>query len=225
MITEVKNVEFNIIDTSDPFEQFRDDIERFWAEYCSKHPEAYSEKILNLFGSEETAHGIRLIIGWINYYEAFYSKIAGNIQTRNLFSGAYIITSDGYYCVAVDWNSEINLIGGVASAEDFENGKYIPEKCLVRECKEEMGIDITDDHFSYELKYLKITSGDENYFPTGLIYEVKTDYTKSEIEELFMTNAHDNELQAIKFLRPDDSEVLAGSRRKYIFELFDMMRK
>jgi hypothetical protein len=88
-----------------------------------------------------------------------------------------------------------------------------------------MGIDITDDHFSYELKYLKITSGDENYFPTGLIYEVKTDYTKSEIEELFKTNAHDNELQAIKFLRPDDSEVLAGSRRKYIFELFDMMRK
>ncbi len=225
MIREISNVEFNMIRTSDPFGEFRDDIERFWAEYCANHPEAYSENILNLFDYEETANGIRLNIGWINYYEAFYSKIVGNIQTRNLFSGAYIITSDGFYCVAVDWNSEINLIGGVASAEDFENGEYIPEKCLIRECQEEMGIDITDNRFSYELKYLKITSDNENYFPTGLIYEVRTDYTRSEIEELFKTNAHDNELQAIKFFRPDDSEVLAGSRRKYIFELFDMMRK
>ena len=226
MITEVKNVEFEIIKTPDPFTGYRDDIERFWHEHCLRHPDAYNEKILNLFGLDEDGDTVKLRIGWINYYEAFYSKIIGNIITRNLFSGAYILTSDGYYCLAVDMNSEINLIGGVASKDDFEDGKYDPDLCLVREFREETGMDITDSHFSYTLKYLKITSGSENYFPVGLIYEVKTDYTKEEIEEQFKNNNRDNELQNLLFVKFDDSEEFAiSTRRKYILELFDQIRK
>ena len=142
-----------------------------------------------------------------------------------VFRGASV-TSDGYYCLAVDMNSEINLIGGVASKDDFKDGKYDPDLCLVREFREETGMDITDSHFSYTLKYLKITSGSENYFPVGLIYEVKTDYTKEEIEEQFKNNCRDNELQKLLFVKFDDSEEFAiSTRRKYIVELFDQIRK
>ena len=224
MVTELKNVEFEIIETADPFAEFRDDIEQFWEEYCRNNPKAYSEKILNVFGAKETEHGLKLQIGIANYYEALYSKITGNIKTRCLFSGAYIRTNDGYYCLAVDMNNEINLIGGLASLEDFKDGKYIPEICLIRECKEEMGIDITDEHFKYELKYLKNTSGSESYYPVGILYEINTCYSKSDLEDLFKNNAHDNELTALKFVRADDClELEIISRRKYIAELFDLI--
>jgi 8-oxo-dGTP pyrophosphatase MutT (NUDIX family) len=226
MIIRVKNIEFEIMETADPFSEFRNDIEQFWAEHCRKNPEAFSEKILNVLGTEETAQGIKLQIGIANYYEAFYSKNVGNIKTRNLFSGAYILTSDGYYCLAVDTTNEINLIGGVASLEDFDNGRYIPELCLIRECKEEMGIDITDEHFTYELKYLKVTSGNENYFPVGILYEINTSYSKYELETIFKSNPHDNELSSLKFIRLDGcNEPGISTRRKYIIELFDLLRK
>lgn len=225
MIREAKKVEFELIETTDPFSSFREDIESVWRNHCLEKPSAYSEKILNLFDTEETETVIRLCIGWINYYEAFYSKTVGNIQTRSLFSGGYILTSDGYHCLAVDWESQINLIGGVASQDDFEDGQFVPERCLIRECKEEMGIDITDEHFQYELKYLKIDAGDENYSPAGLLYEVRTDYTKKALEDMFACNAHDNELQTLKFIQIDDPDgCVLKTRRKYIIELFDQIR-
>ena len=217
MIREVKNVEFEIIETPDPYASYREDIERFWKEYCLKNPSAFSEKILNLFDTEETKKGLILRIGWINFYEAFYSKHVGNIKTRNLFSGGYILTSDGYYCLAVDWENQINLIGGAASKKDFEGGEFDPELCLIRESREELGIDITDEHFRYELKYIKLDGGEEYYFPVGILYEVRTDYSRKELENIFARNAHDNELQTLAFIRLDDPEgFVLNTRRKYI---------
>ena len=225
MIREAKNVEFELIETTDPFSRYREDIERVWKKHCLEDPSAYSEKVLNLFDTEETETGMKLRIGWINFYEAFYSKTVGNIQTRNLFSGGYILTCDGYYCLAVDWDDQLNLVGGVASRDDFEDGQFVPERCLIRESKEEMGIDITEEHFRYELKYLKINAKDENYFPVGILYEVRTDYSKKELEEMFANSAHDNELQTLKFIRLDDPDKsVLHTRRKYIIELFDQIR-
>ena len=225
MIREVKNVEFEIIETADPFTRFREDIETVWKKHCLDDPSAFSEKILNLFDTEETEDGLKLRIGWINYYEAFYSKYVGNIRTRSLFSGGFILTSDGYYCLAVDWENQINLIGGLASKDDFRDGRFVPELCLIRESKEEMGIDITDEHFRYELKYIKTSSDEEYYSPVGLLYEVKTDHTRKELEDMFMRNSHDNELQTIQFVRLDNPEgCVLNTRRKYIIELFDLIR-
>ena len=225
MIIEANNVEFEIVEIPDPFAEYRSDIEFFWAEYCRKNPGSYSERVLNVSSVERTVQGFKLYISFADFYEVLYSKVIGNIKTRNLFSGGYIQTSDGYFCLVVDRNNEINLIGGVASLNDFDDGRFIPELCLKRECKEEMGIDISDDHFSYALKYLRITSDNEPYFPVGLLYEIKTIYSKQELENLFAGSSHDNELLKLKWFRLDNIEELEiNTRRKYIIELFDLIR-
>ena len=145
-------------------------------------------------------------------------------KTRALFSGGYVITSDGYYCVAADQNMDINLIGGLASLLDIKDGNYNPELCLIREFKEEIGADIKGEGFSYELRYIKVPAGDEIYFPVGLIYEVKTSLSKKELEKLFTENAHDNELDSLVFFEKDEKTVFANNtRRPYLNELFDII--
>ena len=197
MIKEIANVEFIKLDSVDPFIRFRADIEDFWDGYQRKNPDSYSEKILNVFDIREQDHEYTLNVDWINFYEALYSKHTGNIMTRTLFSGGYVITCDGYYCLAVDTYGDINLIGGVSSVKDTQGGKFVPECCLIREFREEIGVDIGGDDFAYDLKFIKVPEGKEIYFPVGLLYEVKTKHTKDELEFIFQNSVHDNELQSI----------------------------
>lgn len=224
MVIEARNVEFQFIEPADPFAGFRDDIEQFWADCQSRNPSAYSEKILNVFNIDEDAGSIKLQIGFINYYEAFFSRSKGMVKAKPLFSGAYILTADGFCCLAVDKNKDANLIGGLASTDDLENGSYDPELCLIRECKEELGIDIRDARFDHSLKYMRVSRDDEYYFPVGLLYEVKTELTRNELEEIFRSNKHDDELLELKFIRLDGSHrSQVQTRREYIFELLDLI--
>ena len=145
-------------------------------------------------------------------------------MTRTLFSGGYVITCDGYYCLAVDTNGDINLIGGVSSVRDTDGGIFDPEHCLIREFREEIGVDISGEDFEYDLKFIKVPEGKEIYFPVGLLYEVRTKHTKDELEFIFQNSAHDNELQSIKFLNRYEKEILGqNTRRPYITELFDLI--
>lgn len=224
MIKEAKKVNIRLVTVADPFKDHRDEIEKFWEGFRKENPEAYSEQILNVFEIEEKDKEYVLSTGIINFYESFCSRTTGMYKTRALFSGGYVITSDGYYCVAADQNSDINLIGGLASLLDIKDGKYDPELCLIREFKEEIGADIEGKEFSYDLRYIKVPAGDEIYFPVGLIYEVKTSLSKKELEELFEENAHDNELGSLVFFEKDEKAVFENNtRRPYLNELFDII--
>lgn len=224
MIKEAKNVDIKQTITADPFMEHRADIEKFWEDYRKGNPEAYSEQILNVFEIKENDQDFTLTTGLINCYESFCSRTTQKYKTRALFSGGYVITSDGYYCVASDQNTDINLIGGLASLLDIRDGDYDPELCLIREFKEEIGADIKDGRFSYELKYIKVPKGDEIYFPVGLIYEIRTSLSKKELANVFEENAHDNELGALVFFGKDEKTVFEkNTRRPYINELFDIV--
>ena len=224
MIREVKKVDIIQTDLADPFKDRRADIEKFWADYLKENPDAFSEKILNVFEIKENDQEYVLTTGFINYYEAFYSRTIKDFKTRTLFSGGYVITSDGYYCVAADQNRDINLIGGIASLLDFKDGRYDPELCLIREFKEEIGADITSKDFNYDLRYIKAPSGDEVYFPVGLLYEVRIGLTKKDLETLFTQNSHDNELGSLVFFGENEKTVFENNtRRPYVNELFDII--
>ena len=221
MIKEVKKAEIIQRDFADPFKEYRSEIESFWEEYRKANPDAYSEQILNVFEICEKDREYVLTCGLINFYESFCSRSTGMYKTRALFSGGYLISSDGYYCIAADKNGDINLIGGLASLPDLSDGKYDPELCLIREFKEETGAGIRGDDFSYCLKYIKVPSGDEIYFPVGLIYEVKTGLSRKGLEDVFEKNTHDNELGSLVFFEADEKDLFEkNGRRPYINELF-----
>ena len=224
MITETGQINFTEVKLEDPFKSQRRDIEDFWKTYHTNNPDSYSEKVLNVFGLVKEDNNYTLSIGWINFYESLYSKLTERIKTRTLFCAGFMITSDGYYCLAVDNNDHINLIGGVSSLKDVKDGWFIPDHCLIRECEEEIGVDIYQDGFDYSLKYIKIPKEDEIYSPIGLIYEIKTDQTKNELETVFLNTPHDNEIKSLKFFDSNEKDLFGkNKRRPYINELFELI--
>lgn len=129
-----------------------------------------------------------------NFMYAKENKIG---DLRVMFSGAYILTDDGYVvCVLNNYYENelkfetLNLVGGMADADDIVDGEYSSSKCLKREFKEELGFDLESDRWKIQLKYLKCPSEKENPvgYPIGTIYEIKTEYTKEQIKKCLKNN-------------------------------------
>ena len=102
-----------------------------------------------------------------------------------------------------------------------------PLSAIKREVKEEIGLDITDDRFVFNIKYLKCPNEKEDekaYYPVGLIYEIKTDYTKQELNDLFSVMEHDSELKFLIFLKKNEHSKLDGYAKKdYIDSLYNLI--
>ena len=163
-----------------------------------------------------------------NFMYAKENKIG---DLRVMFSGAYILTADEYVvCVLNNYYENelkfeaLNLVGGMADAEDIVNGEYSSQKCLKREFKEELGFDIEGDDWKIQLKYLKFPSKDENplNYPIGTIYEIRTTYTKEQIQKMFDKQLHDKEVKSLVFFSKDNYEEISKyeHRKKYMSELW-----
>lgn len=168
-----------------------------------------------------------------NYMYAKDKKI-GDI--RVMFSGTYILTADEYVvCVLNNYYENelkfetLNLVGGMANADDIVNGEYICQKCLKREFNEELGFDIKGDDWKIQLKYLKFPSEGENplNYPIGTIYEIKTTYTKEQIQKMFDKQQHDKEVESLVFFSKDNYEDISKyeHKKKYMSELWKYIFK
>lgn len=145
-----------------------------------------------------------------------YSK-KNQLGLSCMFSGAYVVTSDNYMvCVLNNYYSNeetfqiLNLIGGISYSCDIINCQYSSENCLKREFKEELGFDLDKAYFETDLKYIKCPSADEKSFACeiGLIYEIKTLYTKDELIELFKISKHDDEITDLVFFSEENYKTI-----------------
>ena len=160
------------------------------------------------------------------YSNMIYGIKTNNVIIRSLFSASYIRTSDNYICIILNNRDILNTIGGMADSSDMIDGEFDYRKCLIREFKEELGIDLLSDlNFDITLKYLKYPSGEDlekSYFPVGTLFEINSKYTKDEIIKLFDNNVHENEIKELKFYNSDNyKEVYEYDKKQdYIDELF-----
>ena len=227
MIRKVKNINFLLNSTNDIYKNFKTEIEECWKDFCQSNSHVFNGDVLSVLNIEELNQNFTIDVGWIKFCDVIYGKLVGNIKTRTLFLGGYLLTNDNYICLAQDQNNIINLIGGMASVEDFVNNEYKPELCLIRECKEEIGLDITNNNFNYNLRYLKYpvdTETSKSHYPVGLIYEIKTKYSKQEINNFFVNGEHDNEIESLIFFKPSEYHLLNEFQKKdYIDNLCELI--
>ena len=164
----------------------------------------------------------------------FYAKKTNEIIVRSLFSAGYIKTIDNYICIIINnRGGKLNLIGGMADSREINDNKFDYKRCLIREFMEELGFNLTNDsNFEVTLKYLKYPYKSElnkAHYPVGTIYEIKTNYTKEQLIDMFNKNEHDREVKELKFYNNDNYKDIFSCDSKfkadYLDELFSILFK
>lgn len=229
MLKNIKKINFILSQNNNEYDSYKEDIVKYWNDFSKDKTEIFNGDVVSVQDINESNDDYKLTLNIIKFSDVVYSKMVGKIKTRALFSGGYILTSDNYIGFVIDRRNIVNLVGGMASIEDFVDDKYDPNLCMVREFKEELGLDIDSDKFDYVIKYIKCPSDSENmqsHYPIGLIYEIKTDYSKEELSSLFNDSKHDNEINSILFLSFNDSDKLKQyTKNAYIDELYRLILK
>lgn len=229
MLKNIKKIDFILSKDNNEFDLYKDDINKYWNEFSKDKTDIFNGDIISVSNISELDNSYKLTLNVIKFSDLVYSKMVGNIKTRTLFSGGYILTSDNYIGFVIDRRNILSLVGGMASTEDFIDNKYNPNSCMVREYKEEIGLNINSDKFDYNIKYIKYPNDSENMksqYSVGIIYEIKTDYSKEELSRLFNISKHDNEIDSFLFLSFNDYDKLNQYMKKdYIDELYRLIIK
>lgn len=232
MIKEIKNIKFNYKGKEIIDEKLQEKIDDNWKELLNKSELFHEGKILIVTDIKNNDNNYELELKQSLFSFFMYSRETKEINIQPMFSGAYIKTIDNYvvcnvskYFINNEYEEVINLVGGMSDEKDIENNEYSCERNLKREFKEELGINIEDPKFTIKLKYLKYPSEteDKTAYPIGTIFEVKTEYTKDEIEEQFKTNTHDHETSRLIFFNKDNYKEIYNYKQKkqYIPELWE----
>ncbi len=234
MIQETININFKYDGKLQFNNEISKEIEDFWNNYKIKNPKAYNEKILTVTDISNIGNKYEVIVKDALFSDILFSKLKGKIKTRCLFSGGYIVTKDNYIILVLNNKSTLNeknvldLVGGMSNINDIIDGKYKSENCIKREFREELGINIDNINFTYNIRFIKYPSIDnesEKYYPVGTIYEIKTNYTRDELTDLFNNSIRDGEVKRLIYFSKDNyKDILKYDYKKeYILELWQKL--
>ncbi|MCI8965856.1 MAG: hypothetical protein HFJ43_05910 [Clostridia bacterium] len=234
MITKVEN---NIIfKNKNPIEIKRKNkqmknIKQYWSEFIKNNKNVYNGNVYCITNITKQKNETIFELSKTKYEDVVYSEKHSDLNIRILFFGTYFVTVDGYYCIVKNDKNKLDLAGGYVDDNDFENDSFNPKKCLFREVKEELGIDIRKNQNikQINLKYLKLPNKQEDdlvNYPIGIIYESFLNLTSDELEKEFNKNKHiiDGEIKEIVLIK--DFNILDNYDEKvsYLLELFECIK-
>lgn len=219
-----------LIKKNEPFEldiksDIRKKVEQNWKEFIKDREKYFNSDIITVSDIEIDKNILR--VNKAKYADLIYSLDNKDLTIRSLFSAILLKTLDGYYIIVENsYDDRLNLIGGMADLEDFD-GEYLNyQRCIEREIKEEIGLDLNnkDDILSFELKYLKIPNGNENFYPCGVCYIGTLNYTAEQFREYFRKNTFDNEIKEVLCLTNEECLKLEfrDKDRTYIREFLEL---
>lgn len=179
-------------------------VESCWKEFIKDKTDYWDGEIFIV--NEIDLNNQVLEIGVTKFSNLIYAKKNPDLTIHSLFVSILFKTKDNKYLVIKNNHDKINLIGGMADSEDFEDNIFIPERCIEREVLEEIGINLKDKNLviSYSLKYLKISTHNENYYPVGLLYLGYLNFTSTDFANYMNNNVFDGEIRECYFFTTEE---------------------
>lgn len=205
----------------------RKKVEENWKDFIKNREKYYNSDIITV--SDIDMDNNILSVKKAKFADLVYCKNNKDLTIRSLFSAILLKTLDGYYIIVeTTYDDRLNLIGGMADLADFD-GEYLNyQKCIEREMKEEMGLDLNNknDILSFELKYLKIPKDNENFYPCGVCYTGTLNFTAEHFKDYFRKNKNkfDNEVKDVLCLTDEECLNLefCDESRTYIGEFLEL---
>lgn len=187
-----------------PFEldisnEIKDKIDEYWNTFIQNNNNYWNGDIIVVTNIDLNNNILEL--GKTKYSSLIYAKANDDLIIRPLFTTILLKTNDNKYVIIKNNHNRINLIGGLADVNDFENNIFILEKSLKREILEEIGLDLNDESkiFNVQMKYLKVPSDNENSGSIGILYTGCLNFTSEEFNNYLSDNTFDGEITECYF--------------------------
>ena len=156
----------------------------------------------------------------------------------SLVAECLLETSDNYYIVGelaenTSFPHCMQISGGSADNKDIKEGKIDVLNTIVRECKEELNIDLNDSNQvkNYEIKYLSLPTEDVHTYI--IIAKGELNMTKDQMQEYYekyleylKENNLEIEFGKIHFIKKgrvaEELEKLNNPKRNYVKSLLEI---
>lgn len=202
----------------------KEKVDNYWNEFIKENTGYWNGEICIV--NDVNLNNTVLEISLAKFSNLIYAQNNHDLTIRSLFASILFKTKDNKYIVIKNNHGNINLIGGLADLDDFKDNLFIPECCIVREVKEECGINLKDKNqvISYSLKYLKIPDNNVCYSPVGLLYVGYLNFTSTDFANYMSNNVFDGEIKECFFYSAEEclNLELTDHDISYLKELIEL---
>lgn len=172
-----------------------------WNSFIKNNDNYFDGEIYIVSSIKEENEILHLEVSKGKYSYLVYAKDHKELTVFTLFSSILFKTKDDYYLFIKNNHDRLNIIGGLASSEDFDNNTYNPTKCLKREVLEELGVSLDDKSIvsNYKMRFMSLPEKKDNIYPTGIVFTGDLVVTKEELKAYFKNNIFDGEIKELVF--------------------------
>lgn len=225
-------------------ENLKEKINENWQIAIKQTPELWNGDIFCVRQLVENETEIILNCSKTNYAHYLYDErieLTKEYACSSLVAGCLLETSDNYYIVGelaenTSFPHCMQISGGSADNEDIKDGEIDIFNTIIRECQEELNINLQDknqvEHF--EIKYICLPS--ETVHTYILFAKGKLNMTKAQMQEYYeqyLKYLKDNNLEVefgrIHFIKRDKTteelEKFENPKREYLKSLLEIDSK
>ena len=243
----IKNIEGTTIKVKVEDKQFtlpqeiKRKIEEFWNQCKLQNPNLWNGEVMCVGEFKRDGDEITIVCQKTDYAHYLYGERVGlpkEYACSNLAVGCLLETSDNYYIVGeladnTSFPLCMQLLGGGVDSADIKNGGIDIVNTIIRECEEELNINLQDQKQvqPFEIKYISLpTETVHRYmlFATG-----KLNMTKAQMQayyEQYLENLKENNLEVefgrIHFIKKgrttEELESFENPKREYLKSLLEI---
>lgn len=204
IVAKLENESFKLPD------EIQRKIEEFWNKAKSENPSLFNGELMCVSDYRKEKNLIEIICKKSNYAHYLYDERIGlpdQYACSSLVAGCLLETSDDYYVIGeLDKSTSfpycMQTSGGSSDDNDIKDGNIDFINTIVRECKEELNIDLLDKKLveGFELKYISL--------PEGKIHQYIL-FAKGKLNiDRFQMEKYYNDY--LKYLQENDLEIEFG---------------
>ena len=219
----------------------KEQINIFWKQSKKANSSLFNGELICVSEYKETNKTIEITCKRTFYAHHLYDERVGlpkEYDCHNLVVGCLLETSDNYYVIGeMARNTSVpnclQIPGGNVDNTDIKEERVDILNALIRECKEEVNINLQDKNIveSFEIKYISLPNEISNAYL--IIAKSKLRMTKNEVIEYYkeyLKYLKDNNLE-IEFTRlhfinkkkvKEELDRLKNPKRSYLEELLEI---
>ena len=219
-------------------------IEEFWKQCKFENSNLWNGELMYVDEYKTEGNSIVINCKKSNYAHYLYDERIGlskKYACNSLVAGCLLETSDNYYIVGelasdTSFPHCMQISGGNADKNDIKDGKIDIFNTIIRECKEELNIDLEDKKIIeyFQLKYM--TFPNESVHTYIIFAKGKLNMTRVQMQEYYeqylkylKENKLEVEFERIHFIKKDrvqeELKNFKNPKRNYLVSLLEIDSK